>query len=61
MGCVLFLGPVATLLIVASPPGGQTAGQPSPGRMGRTQAMILGVGVIIAIALVAGLIAAGGR
>jgi hypothetical protein len=41
----LFFGPLATLLIVAWPPGGAE----TPGRMTSTQAVVIGVGVVLFI------------
>lgn len=51
----LFIGPLATLLIVAWPPGGG-AMEPAPGTMGRTQAIFIGVGLLLMLLVVAGLV-----
>lgn len=57
----LFIGPLATLLIVAWLPG-DGATESAPGTMGRTQATVIGMGLIL---LIVGLFAiisiAGGR
>jgi hypothetical protein len=45
----LFVGPLATLLIVAWPPGGTEATTP-PGTMTQNQALVIGVGVLVIIA-----------
>ena len=51
----LLLGPLATLLIVAWPPGsGRT--EPGPGTMDRTQAVIIGAGILLFAFLVIGLV-----
>ena len=42
----LFIGPLATLLLVAWPAGDEVA-QPASGRMGRTQAVVIGLGIIL--------------
>lgn len=56
----LFIGPFATLLIVAWPPG--TPGEPRPGTMDRPQAILIGAGILLFALLVIGLFAfAGGR
>jgi hypothetical protein len=51
----LFIGPFATLLIVAWP--AVQPGEPAPEAMGRTQATILGLVAVIAIIAIVGLIA----
>jgi len=52
----LFLGPVATLLIVAWPRAGEVPGPGRPpGTMDRQQAVIIAVGIVVVIALVSGL------
>jgi len=51
----LFLGPFATLLIVAWP--GVVPGGPAPEVMGRTQATMIGLAAVLLVVLVAGLIA----
>ena len=59
----LFIGPLATLLIVAWPPGGP-AGEMPPGTMTRTQAVVIGAGILVVLLVVIGLFAlasAGGR
>ena len=56
----LFIGPLATLLIVAWPPGGQAMTVP-PGTMDRTQAIWLGAGIIVVALVVTGLFAVSGR
>jgi hypothetical protein len=53
----LFIGPFATLLIVAWP--AVPPGEPAPEVMGRTQATIVGALAILAIILIVGLIASG--
>jgi hypothetical protein len=53
----LFIGPFATLLIVAWP--AVQPGEPAPEVMGRTQATIVGALAILAIILIVGLIASG--
>lgn len=47
----LFLGPIATLLIVAWPRGDAQPAVDPPGRMDRTQASIIGVGIIVLVLL----------
>jgi len=47
----LFIGPLATLLIVASPPGDE-AGRPAPGTMGRKQAVVIGLGIILMLLVI---------
>jgi hypothetical protein len=44
----ILLGPLATLLIVAWPPGGVEA-TPLPGRPTQNQALVIGVGVLVII------------
>ncbi len=44
----LFIGPFATLMIVAWPPG-QGVQRPAPGTMSQRQALIIGAGVIVLI------------
>ena len=56
----IFLGPLATLLIVAWPPGTQET-EPRPGTMDRSQAVLIGAGILLFAVLVAGLVFAGGR
>ena len=56
----LFVGPLATLLIVAWPPGGTEATAP-PGTMDRSQAIWLGVGIIVLALVITGLFAISGR
>ena len=52
----LFLGPLATLLIVAWPRVDEApAGSSQPGTMDRSQAVVLGVGIIVAVVLISGL------
>jgi hypothetical protein len=51
----LFLGPFATLLIVAWPT--VTPTEPAPDVMGRTTATIIGLVAVVAVALIIGLIA----
>jgi hypothetical protein len=51
----LFLGPFATLLIVAWP--AVTPSQPAPAVMNRTTATIIGLVAVVAVALIIGLIA----
>ena len=56
----LFIGPFATLLIVAWPPG--TPGtDPPPGKMDRTQAIVLGGGILLVTAIAIGLFLSSGR
>jgi hypothetical protein len=50
----LLLGPFATFLIVAWP--AVTPREPAPEVMGRTQATIIGLGAVVAIAAILGLI-----
>ena len=51
----LFLGPFATLLIVAWPPGtGSTESR--PGTMDRTQAVVIGGGILLFTLLLIGLL-----
>jgi hypothetical protein len=50
----IFLGPFATLLIVAWP--AVQPGEPAPEVMGRTQATIIGVAVVVLIVAIAGLV-----
>ncbi|HEY4768800.1 MAG TPA: hypothetical protein VII26_07715 [Candidatus Limnocylindria bacterium] len=51
----LFLGPFATLMIVAWP--AVTPAEPAPEVMGRTQATIIGIVAILLILIVIGLLA----
>ena len=51
----LFLGPVATLMIVAWPPG-EPATEPAAGKMSRTQAVLLGGGALAIIVVMVGLL-----
>ena len=56
----LLLGPIATLLIVTWPPGGGV-GEPVAGKMSRTQAVVIGVVVLlIALGLMVGINVRGG-
>jgi membrane protein implicated in regulation of membrane protease activity len=54
----IFIGPLATLLIVAWPPGAP-ATEPRPGTMDRTQAIVIGAGIILFALLVFGLLSLG--
>jgi len=57
----LFIGPLATLLIVAWPPG-EVGAQPAPGTMGRSQAILIGLGILLIAVVIIGLTTlAGGR
>lgn len=57
----LFLGPLATLLIVAWPRLDENpAAAPRPGTMDRQQAIILAVGIIAAIVFVSGIVSFSG-
>ena len=56
----LFIGPLATLLIVAWPPGGPGT-ELRPGTMDRTQAIWLGAGIIVVALIITGLFALAGR
>ena len=47
----LFIGPLATLLIVAWPPGDGVT-QPAPGTMDRTQAVLIALGIIFVAAVI---------
>jgi len=47
----LFIGPLATLLIVAWPPGGEARQRP-PGTMDRAQAIMIGLGIILVGAVI---------
>lgn len=55
----LFIGPFATLLIVAWPPGGP-ANEPQSGRMTRAQAIAIGAVIILVFAAVGVLFSVGG-
>ena len=55
----LFLGPVATLLIVAWPPGNE-ARQAAPGTMDRTQATVVGLGLILVLGVIVAFASLGG-
>lgn len=52
----LFLGPVATLLIVAWPPGTGGYAATPPGTMDRPQAVVIGAGILLFALLVIGLV-----
>ena len=56
----LFIGPLATLLIVAWPPG-DGVNQPAPGTMGRTQAVIIGIGILLVVGVIIAGLSVGGR
>jgi hypothetical protein len=56
----LLIGPLATLLIVAWPPGGPGT-EPRQGTMDRTQAVWLGAGIIVVALIVTGLFALSSR
>ena len=56
----IFLGPLATLLIVAWPPGGSDS-QPREGTMDRTQAVLIGVGILVFVLLIGAFLFAGTR
>jgi len=51
----LLLGPLATLLLVAWPPG-TGATDRRPGTMGRPQALVIGLGILVFALLVIGLV-----
>ena len=57
----LFIGPLATLLIVAWPPGGGTEAVVPPGTMTRNQALVIGAGILVLALIVAGLFMSGSR
>jgi hypothetical protein len=50
----LFIGPLATLLIVAWPPGDQPMQAP-PGTMDRNQAILVGAGLLLIVGVVVAL------
>lgn len=57
----LFIGPLATLLIVAWPRGNEAMPAP-PGTMDRTQAVLIGVGILLVVGVIfAGVNVLGGR
>ena len=56
----LFIGPLATLLIVAWPPG-EGGNQPVPGTMGRTQAVIIAIGILLVVGVIVAGLSVGGR
>ena len=56
----LFIGPLATLLIVAWPPGDQVM-PAAPGSMDRNQAIFVGLGIVLIVLVIFGLASMGGR
>jgi hypothetical protein len=57
----LFIGPLATLVIVAWPSSEPGADSVPPGRMTRSQAVVIAVVVVLVVAGIAALAAAGSR
>jgi hypothetical protein len=56
----LFIGPLATLLIVAWPPGDQVM-PAAAGAMSRNQAIVAGLGIILIALVIFGFASLGGR